>query len=75
MQTTSNIEDKNLNSIVCGDLMLGSMDWTEFKSEIPWIALDVERLIFKDLICEVISSEVTNLQQQHRGHCRRLFLK
>ncbi|KAA3464407.1 protein LONGIFOLIA 1-like [Gossypium australe] len=75
MQTTSNIEDKNLNSIVCGDLMLGSMDWTEFKSEIPWIALDVERLIFKDLICEVISCEVTNLQQQHRGHCRRLFLK
>ncbi|PPS01799.1 hypothetical protein GOBAR_AA18869 [Gossypium barbadense] len=75
MQTTSNIEDKNLNSIVCGDLMLGSMDWTEFKSEIPWIALDVERLIFKDLICEVISGEVTTLQQQHRGHCRRLFLK
>ncbi|KAE8678463.1 Bromodomain transcription factor, putative isoform 1 [Hibiscus syriacus] len=76
LQTTLNIEDINLNSILKGDLPIGSMDWTDCRSEIPWLVLDVERLIFKDLICEVISSEVENLQQQQRrSHCRRLFLK
>ncbi|KAK8553182.1 hypothetical protein V6N13_089396 [Hibiscus sabdariffa] len=75
LQTTSNIEDKDLKIILRGDLPIGSMDWTDFPSEIPWLVLDLERLIFKDLICEVISSEVANLQQQHRSHCRRLFLR
>ncbi|KAK8716462.1 hypothetical protein V6N13_043769 [Hibiscus sabdariffa] len=76
LQTTSNIEDNNLNnSIIWGNFSIGSMDWTDCRSEIPWLVLDVERLIFKDLICEVISSEVANLQQRRRRHCRQLFLK
>ncbi|KAK8652561.1 hypothetical protein V6N13_126592 [Hibiscus sabdariffa] len=72
LQTTSNMEDKDLKIILRGDLPIGSMNWTDCPSEIPWLVLDLERLIFKDLICEVISSEVANLQQQHR---RQLFLK
>ncbi|KAK8672703.1 hypothetical protein V6N13_111067 [Hibiscus sabdariffa] len=76
LQTTSNIEDNNLNnSIIWGNLSTGSMDWTDYRSEIPWLVLDVERLIFKDLICEVISNEVANLQQLRRSPCRQLFLK
>ena len=79
LQTASNIsfgdEDDSLQSILWGDLMLGSMDWTECQSEIPWVVLDVERLIFKDLICEVISGEAANLQGQAGGQCRQLFLK
>ena len=79
LQTASNVslddEDDGLKSILWGDLTLGSMDWTECLSEIPWIVLDVERLIFKDLICEVISDEAANAQGQPGGHCRRLFLK
>ncbi|GMI67724.1 LONGIFOLIA1, TON1 Recruiting Motif 2 [Hibiscus trionum] len=68
LETSSNIEDNNLNSIIWGDLAIGSMDWTDCQSEIPWLVLDVERLIFKDLICEV-----ANLQQRRRSHCRQLF--
>ncbi|XWS32973.1 hypothetical protein CRYUN_Cryun22dG0037200 [Craigia yunnanensis] len=59
LQTASNVslddEDGGLNRILWGDLTLGSMDWRKCLSEIPWVVLDVERLIFKDLICEVIS--------------------
>ncbi|XP_022741645.1 protein LONGIFOLIA 1-like [Durio zibethinus] len=79
IQTASNIssdnEDDSLKSILWGDLTLGSMDWTECRSEIPWVVLDVERLIFKDLICEVISGEAENPQGQAGRHCRRLFSK
>ncbi|XVF16765.1 hypothetical protein REPUB_Repub10bG0060500 [Reevesia pubescens] len=78
LQTASNIslddEDDSLQRILWGDLTVGSMDWTECQSEIPWVVLDVERLIFKDLICEIISGEAAN-QGQPGGHCRRLFLK
>ncbi|XVE86188.1 hypothetical protein DITRI_Ditri18aG0016100 [Diplodiscus trichospermus] len=79
LQTASNIslddENDNLQKILWGDLLLGSMDWEECRSEIPWVVLDVERLIFKDLICEVISGQVANPQGRPGGHCRRLFLK
>ncbi|XP_022773761.1 protein LONGIFOLIA 1-like [Durio zibethinus] len=79
LQTASKIslddEDDSLQSILWGDLTLGSMDWTECRSDIPWVVLDVERLIFKDLICEVISGEAANSQGQPGGHCRRLLLK
>ncbi|KAK6266760.1 hypothetical protein QUC31_017597 [Theobroma cacao] len=79
LQTASKIsldsEDDSLRSILLGDLTLGLMDWTQCKSEIPWLVLDVERLIFKDLICEVISGETANPQVQPNRHCRQLFLK
>ncbi|XVF58444.1 hypothetical protein PTKIN_Ptkin07bG0067400 [Pterospermum kingtungense] len=77
LQNASNVslddEDDGLKSTLWGDLMLGSIDWTECSSEIPWVVLDVERLIFKDLICEVISSETANTQGQPGQHCRQLF--
>ncbi|XVE83674.1 hypothetical protein DITRI_Ditri16bG0105500 [Diplodiscus trichospermus] len=79
LQTASNVslddEDDGLKSILWRDWTLGSMDWMECQSEIPWVILDVERLIFKDLICEVINGEAANRQGQPGRHCRRLFLK
>ncbi|KAK7374628.1 hypothetical protein VNO80_08065 [Phaseolus coccineus] len=47
--------------------------WSNCCTEIPNIVLDIERLIFKDLITEVVRGEVAN----HSGtHCRQLvFLK
>ena len=43
--------------------------WTNCCNEMPNIVLDVERLIFKDLITEVVRGEVAN----HPGtHCRQL---
>ncbi|KAG5001194.1 hypothetical protein JHK87_022266 [Glycine soja] len=43
--------------------------WTNCCNEMPNIVLDIERLIFKDLITEVVRGEVAN----HSGrHCRQL---
>ncbi|RDX59309.1 Protein LONGIFOLIA 1, partial [Mucuna pruriens] len=43
--------------------------WTNFCNEIPNIVLDIERLIFKDLVTDVVRGEVAN----HPGtHCRQL---
>ncbi|KAK8693254.1 hypothetical protein V6N13_070847 [Hibiscus sabdariffa] len=66
LQTPSVIsfDDKadGLQSIISRDLTIGSMDWIKCKSETPGVVLDVERLIFKDLITEVISGEAANPQ-------------
>ncbi|KAE8706756.1 Bromodomain transcription factor, putative isoform 1 [Hibiscus syriacus] len=79
IQTAPNIslddDDDALKNILWGELTLGSMEWTECISEIPCVVLDVERLIFKDLICEVISGEAANPRVHPGGHCRRLLLK
>ncbi|KAL2329851.1 hypothetical protein Fmac_017432 [Flemingia macrophylla] len=43
--------------------------WTNCCSEIPHIVLDIERLIFKDLVNEIVRGDVAN----HPGtHCRQL---
>ncbi|KAJ1381951.1 DUF3741-associated sequence motif [Sesbania bispinosa] len=62
-------EDENLESLLWEDLMQHPTICTEYYSEIPNIVLDIERLIFKDLITEVVRGEVAN----HSGkHCRKL---
>ncbi|XP_020234919.1 protein LONGIFOLIA 1 isoform X1 [Cajanus cajan] len=42
--------------------------WTNCCSEVPNIVLDIERLIFKDLVNEVVRGDVA----KHRTHCRQL---
>ncbi|GFY86930.1 hypothetical protein Acr_05g0005690 [Actinidia rufa] len=56
------------------DLMLETPNWADAHSEIPGIVLDIERLIFKDLISEVVSSEGAGLPDRSAKHYRRLFL-
>ncbi|XP_044504891.1 protein LONGIFOLIA 2-like [Mangifera indica] len=57
------------------DLMHGSMIWAGYESEISCLVLDVERLIFKDLISELVRYETTRPQGQAGRHCRQLFSK
>ncbi|KAL2465085.1 hypothetical protein Adt_40936 [Abeliophyllum distichum] len=47
-------EDDGLKNILYEDLMHQSESWINFNSEISGIALDVERLIFKDLVDEIV---------------------
>ncbi|KAL5741419.1 hypothetical protein ACOSP7_028151 [Xanthoceras sorbifolium] len=69
-------EEDCLRSIIWQDMMQGSMDWTGCQSEISWLALDVERLIFKDLITEIVNDETASQHGQPAGrHCRQLFSK
>uniref|UniRef100_A0A2P2M8E5 Uncharacterized protein MANES_02G056100 n=2 Tax=Rhizophora mucronata TaxID=61149 RepID=A0A2P2M8E5_RHIMU len=66
-------EDDNLRSILWADMMHQSMHWTACHSEVPGLVLDIERLIFKELINEVVIAETIALQRQPARHCRRLF--
>lgn len=66
-------EDDELGKIIKGDLKHELEDWVEHRGELPALALDIERLIFKDLITEVISKEVAWLQDRPRRHSMQLF--
>ncbi|KAI8031892.1 Protein LONGIFOLIA 2 [Camellia lanceoleosa] len=68
-------EDDCLISILREDMMLQTQNWADNHSEIPGVVLDIERLIFKDLIGEVVSGEVAGLPGRRTKHCRRLFPK
>lgn len=66
-------EEDDLISILNADLRQQTEDWTNGESEIPSLILDVERLIYKDLITEIISDEAREQQMRTRRHCRQLF--
>ncbi|GMQ10961.1 hypothetical protein CsSME_00053760 [Camellia sinensis var. sinensis] len=68
-------EDDSLKSILFGDVMNKRAEsWTDFRAEISGMALDVERLIFKDLVGEIVRSEVTTGTRTKPGRrCRKLF--
>lgn len=41
--------------------------WIDFNKEVPGIVLDIERLIFKDMIDELVCSEASSLQLKQTG--------
>lgn len=64
-----------LDRIIAADMMHRSADWTNYIGEIPALVLDIERLIFKDLIDEVTMIKVNGLHDWPQRHCRKLFTK
>ncbi|OIV99970.1 hypothetical protein TanjilG_26308 [Lupinus angustifolius] len=71
------IEDEGedgLKSLPWEDVMHGSESWTGFYGEIPLVVLDVERLIFKDLVDEVVIGEAASLRIKSSSR-RKLFRK
>ncbi|CAN4079473.1 unnamed protein product [Withania somnifera] len=66
-------EEDELIFILNADLRHQPEDWTNGESEIPSLILDVERLIYKDLITEIISDEAREQQIRTRRHRRQLF--
>lgn len=68
-------EDDILRSIMYEDLMHGAMDWTDGQSEISHLVLYVERLIFRDLISEIVRDETADLRGHPVRYCRQLFSK
>lgn len=60
-------EEDFLTTIIGKDLTHRSANWTDVSSEIPALVLDIERLIFKDLIVELVQDEATEKHvQKHR---------
>ncbi|XP_019451759.1 PREDICTED: protein LONGIFOLIA 2-like isoform X2 [Lupinus angustifolius] len=68
------IEDEGdgLKSMLWENVMHGSESWTNLYSEIPLVVLDVERLIFKDLVDEIVIGEAGNLRIKSSSR-RKLF--
>ncbi|KAL1216784.1 Protein LONGIFOLIA 2 [Cardamine amara subsp. amara] len=65
-------EDDFLKSILAEDVMIRSGNWADFNGEISGLVLDVERLLFKDLVNEIIHAEISRLQAKS-GRRRTLF--
>ncbi|KAF9624554.1 hypothetical protein IFM89_011728 [Coptis chinensis] len=67
--------DDFLKTILCRDVMSQTEKWTDFHSGNSGVVLDVERLIFKDLIDEIISGEASSIRARPGRRCRQLFAK
>lgn len=67
-------EEDGLKSILREDVKHGPGSWTDFQREISGIVLDVERLVFKDLIDEIVIGEAASLRAKP-GRRRQLFGK
>lgn len=76
-QLQGNNSDCSLeNEVSWEDIMHRSANQADFHGEVSGIALDVERLIFKDLIGEVLNGEAALSRARPRGHhYRQLFPK
>ncbi|XP_021809912.1 protein LONGIFOLIA 1 [Prunus avium] len=68
-------EDDGLKSILCEDVMHRSESWTVFHGDVSGAVLDVERLIFKDLVDEIVIGEAASLRAKPARRRRQLFAK
>lgn len=68
-------EEDDLRSMLWKEVMHGRESWTDFCGEISGMVLDVERLIFKDLVDEIVMGESTGMLAKQGRRCRRLFAK
>lgn len=71
LSCSSNEKDDGLRHIIGKDLSNQSVVWADGLSDISGVVLDIERLIFKDLVREVALGHV--LRVCHASHCRQLF--
>uniref|UniRef100_A0A0D9X180 DUF4378 domain-containing protein n=1 Tax=Leersia perrieri TaxID=77586 RepID=A0A0D9X180_9ORYZ len=63
-------EDEDERMLIVEDPLNGIEDWS-FESESPSLSLEIERLIYKDLIDEVIGAEATGKMQGGHWKLRR----
>ncbi|KAL3636547.1 longifolia [Castilleja foliolosa] len=70
-------EDDGSIRLITTDMKYRSDEWADYSGEVPAMVLEIERLIFKDLINEVVKlkSQVEGLRDWPKKHCRQLFTK
>ncbi|KAI7742747.1 hypothetical protein M8C21_022025 [Ambrosia artemisiifolia] len=66
-------EDDGTKILVSADLNKSSRDWDKYCNDVPGVVLDIERLIFKDLIDEIVNADAAGVQDRVARRCRRLF--
>ncbi|CAL9215465.1 unnamed protein product [Arabidopsis halleri] len=59
-------EEDFLKCILDEDMAIRSGKWTDFDDAIPGVVLDMERLLFKDLVNEIVHGEIGRLQGNSR---------
>ncbi|PIN07624.1 hypothetical protein CDL12_19808 [Handroanthus impetiginosus] len=59
---SSEEEDGRWKNILCLDMMHQNESWIDFDDEISGAVLDIERLIFKDLVNEIVMGESAGLK-------------
>jgi hypothetical protein len=60
---------------LCYDVMHRSESWIDFHSETSGVVLDVERLVFKDLVDEIVIGEAAGIRTKPGRSRRQLFGK
>ncbi|KAK8507054.1 hypothetical protein V6N13_069847 [Hibiscus sabdariffa] len=68
-------EEEDLKNILWEDVMCQSESWTDFNSEISGMVLNVERLVFKDLVNEIVLGQGGILRSNQQRRRRQLFSK
>lgn len=66
-------EDDEVLNIINADVNKRSQDWDEYCYQVPGLVLDIERMIFRDLIDEVVNGQLTDLQEWPARRRRQLF--
>ncbi|KAI4389016.1 hypothetical protein MLD38_001285 [Melastoma candidum] len=72
-----NIEDEDedfIRTILRRDLERESQSWKGFYDD-SGIVLDIERLIFKDLVTEVVTGNAAVMRSSLTSHCRQMAIK
>ncbi|XP_071721966.1 LOW QUALITY PROTEIN: protein LONGIFOLIA 1-like [Rutidosis leptorrhynchoides] len=65
-------EEDSLKHILFEDVNRRTGSWKDFQGELPSIVLDVERLLFKDLVDEIVHAEAATLRNKPTRR-RQLF--
>ncbi|KAI7737652.1 hypothetical protein M8C21_022314 [Ambrosia artemisiifolia] len=69
-------DDDGLKSVLWEEVLNRAESWTDYDGKLPVLALEVERLIFKDLVNEVVLGEAADGRRIKPGRrCRQLFSK
>ncbi|KAK6921010.1 protein of unknown function DUF4378 [Dillenia turbinata] len=66
-------EGDSLKGILWEDVIHRSENWTVFHAELSGVVLDVERMVFKDLIDEVVRGEAATLQAKPNRRRKQSF--
>ncbi|KAL5749038.1 hypothetical protein ACOSQ2_026335 [Xanthoceras sorbifolium] len=68
-------EHDDLKSTLSEDVKHRSGSWTDFQGEISGVVLDVERLVFKELVDDIVIGEAAGMRAKKGRPRRRLFPK
>ncbi|KAK8924148.1 Protein LONGIFOLIA 1 [Platanthera zijinensis] len=73
LQSSRDGNPQDKDPIFTADLLRRSKAWDRFESEVPVVVLETERLIFADLIDEIVSSLSAVVLERKERHIRQLF--